>query len=337
LSASTPEGGEGSLRFNLCGNDIGAGLSRDIAILRSTLAPLGEIEVSADKQFDAARWGRTLLAQQLFRRSPFAANIFLETVWGRWLFCAPRNWLIPNPEWLAPDHLGLVRQTDCVLCKTRSALELFRKLGIRAEFIGFTSEDRWLGRPLWEQPVRRALHIAGRSLQKGTATLVDVWRHHPEWPELVVVQRPAFPGWRFYQPQAANLTWITERISDEELRRLQNSSQVHISPSDAEGFGHVLVEALSCGGVLITTDGAPMNEIVTPERGLLARPWRRGRKLLGDLSLVDPRALEEACRTALALSDTEREKLGRAARAWYLDNDAGHRERLVAVVQRELR
>lgn len=323
-------------RINLCANDIGSGLSRDIEILRSTLGPVAPIEVSAHDRFSLRRWSETFFSQQLLRHSPFAANIFLETVKARWLFCSPRNWLIPNPEWLPAEDLSLVRELDRVLCKTEDAVARFDALGFRATYIGFTSEDRWLGSPLWERPLDRALHVAGRSLQKGTATLVDVWRRHPEWPELTVVQRPPFGDFQLSRPEASNLRWISERISDAELRELQNAAGLHLCPSEAEGFGHGLVESLSCGAVLITTDGPPMNEIVRPERGLLVRPWRTGRKQMGTRALVDPVALEQACRQALALSGSERESLGRAARAWYRVNDAFHRRRIVEVVSAEL-
>ncbi len=36
-----------------------------------------------------------------------------------------------------------------------------------------------------------------------------------------------------------------------------------------EGFGHYIVEALSTGAIVVTTDGAPMNELVTPKSGFL--------------------------------------------------------------------
>ena len=323
-------------RFNVSANDIGAGISRDIAILRSALAPVGELHVSPHDEFAFGDWMLALLAQQLLHRPSFAATIFLETIKPRWVGCSPANWFIPNPEWLPSEQLGLVRQMDWVICKTRDAVGIFRELGISAEYVGFTSEDRWNGSPLWELPLDRALHVAGRSYQKGTATLLNVWLRHPEWPELVVVQRPAFPDDILSIPQAGNIRWISTRISDAELRTLQNSAPIHILPSEAEGFGHSLVESLSCGAVLVTTDGPPMNETVNPDRGILVRPWKTGKKLFGNLALVDPVALEQACGAAFRLSRTERESLGRQARKWYLENDAGFRERILAAVAARL-
>ena len=54
---------------------------------------------------------------------------------------------------------------------------------------------------------------------------------------------------------------IIREASDEELRELQNQCQIHIQPSQSEGFGHVLREAMSVNASILTTNAAPMNEI----------------------------------------------------------------------------
>ena len=72
--------------------------------------------------------------------------------------------------------------------------------------------------------------------------MLAAWRKHPEWPNLVVVQSPrhARPG-----PPAENIDHRIGYIGDEALRGLQNRCRFHVCPSEVEGFGHYLVEALS--------------------------------------------------------------------------------------------
>ena len=73
-------------------------------------------------------------------------------------------------------------------------------------------------------------HLAGSSEQKGTAPLVDVWRAHPEWPTLTIVQHPN----NRLDVQGPNITYISEHIDDEKLRHLQNEMGIHVCPSEAE-------------------------------------------------------------------------------------------------------
>ena len=80
-----------------------------------------------------------------------------------------------------------------------------------------------------------------------------------------------------------NINYFAKYVDDDELRLVQNRHGVHLCPSEAEGFGHTLVEAMSCGAVVITTDGPPMNEMVTPDRGALVRYGRTGRQRPGPI------------------------------------------------------
>ncbi len=66
-----------------------------------------------------------------------------------------------------------------------------------------------------------------------------------------------------------NLILYTERLADEELLRLQQSSGVHLCPSREEGFGHYINEARALGALVMTTNWAPMNDLVQDHFGVL--------------------------------------------------------------------
>jgi hypothetical protein len=66
-----------------------------------------------------------------------------------------------------------------------------------------------------------------------------------------------------------NLIIYTERLSDEALLRLQRSSGVHLCPSREEGFGHYINEARAMGALVMTTNWAPMNDMVQEHFGVL--------------------------------------------------------------------
>ena len=139
---------------------------------------------------------------------------------------------------------------------------------------------------------------------------------------LVVVQGPRYarPG-----APADNIDHRIGRIDDAELRRLQNACRFHIAPSEAEGFGHCLMEAMSVGAVVITVDGEPMNELVDATTGVLVTAARTGTLGLARSFHVAPAAVEQAVEQVLAMAPAERAALGQRARTRFEDGDAAFR------------
>lgn len=306
--------------------DNGVGLSRDMCLVADVLAAAGhEVEVVGYRGGKLRNWLReAAMWARRVRRGPVDVQIFVERVYRRCLPLARRNVLIPNPEWFLPRWTAHLSRFDRVLCKTRHAEAIFAGLGCSTRLSGFTSQD------LYDPTVPRQrafFHLAGRSTAKGTEALLAAWRRHPEWPMLTVVQHPkvARPG-----PPAANITHRIDYLDAGQLRQLQNSHRFHLCPSEAEGFGHYLVEAMGVGAVVLATDAAPMNEFITAQTGLLMAPARREQRGLVEYCMVDEAAIERAVEQALALSDVDCERLGAAARAFFLANDRQFRQGLAS-------
>lgn len=305
-------------RIRILTRDNGAGLTRDMHVVRDVLREAGHaVEcVGFGKEAGINSLRELALRAAAPLRPRVDVQVFLERVYPRLLPLARRNVLIPNPEWFPDAWHALVPRFDAVLCKTHHAVPLFQALGGRAQYVGFTGADRLDA----SVPRERAfLHVAGRSSAKGTGAVIDAWRRHPEWPRLTIVQSASKAS---TPVRAPNIDHRIGHIDDTELRRLQNAHLFHLQPSEMEGFGHVLVEAMSTGNVVITTDGAPMNELVTRERGLLVAPARTSAKDLATRFHVDADALEPFVHHAMALNEAALEASGTAARAWYISNDA---------------
>lgn len=306
----------------------GRGLMRDLGLVSSLLAAAGhEVEPVAfgkEKGLRNLRLSGMWLAQR-WRGRP-DVQIALEHVYPRSFRLARRNLLVPNPEWFRSDYHDSLPAIDVMLCKTRHAHEIFSRLGCDARFIGFTSEDRCDP----AVPRRREfLHLAGRSPVKGTEVVLDAWRRHPEWPRLVVVQSPrhARPG-----PPAPNIDHRIGRFDDGELRRLQNACLFHICPSEAEGFGHCLVEGLSVGAISLTTDGAPMNEVVGDGVGVLIPPVHTAPMGLATRYRVDVRGVEDAVERVLAMDAAALAAMSARARRRFERMDAAFRQGFAATV-----
>jgi len=333
-----------SRTVNIVSWDNASGLGRDIDILERALKDLGwTVAFNADHARQkirtiSGRVGHRL--RRVVRRTavgtgvlapPFDLNLHLEDINAEQLPLARGNILIPNQEWFRDASSRQLDAMDEIWAKTRLAEKLFSALGCNVKYLGWTSVDRSM--PGIPRPqTLSALHIAGASVWKGTEALLDVWSENPAWPRLTVLRRP-LDNWGFAIPwnrrePCSNVSIVTDRLEDEALRRLQNESAIHVCPSEAEGFGHVIVEGMSVGAVVITTDAPPMNEIITRERGLLAAVERTESMSLGQRYFISRQDLASNIAAVLRMSECERSSLGQAARGWYDANAAAFRRNL---------
>lgn len=291
--------------------DNNYGLTRDVKLL---VAAIGERGGAGS----AANGGRRLI-DWLLRRRAAKIVVHIERAFPTWFSAGVQNVLIPNQERFPRRHVGRLRRMDRVLAKTRHAEAIFSALGVPTTYIGFTSEDR-LDSSV-EKDGNLFFHLAGGSTLKGTEDVLALWHAHPEWPRLVLVQKAENAPDRVPD----NVTLLSGHIDDCELKRLQNACGIHLCPSRAEGWGHHILEAMSVGAVVVTTDAPPMNEHVDANCGVLVNVARSEPRHLGESFYVDRKALEAAIERLLAMSDAEKTMLGKSARSRYQEIDASFR------------
>ena len=325
------------IRVHVIARDNGAGLSRDLSILAAALADAGfEVTLSRIGAGGLRRQARLLRlrTQQAWQRwrggdarGRFDVNLMDERVRPDYAALARHNVLMPHPEWFALEWLPQLRKIDRVFAKTRHAVPIFEAQGCSTEFVGFSSLDR-MQAEIPREPT--FFHLGGRSRNKGSQTLVDLWLRRPDWPMLTLVRRAPLQ-----RPETlpANVRVIDAYLDDDALRDLQNRHLFHLCPSETEGFGHHLVEGMSVGAITLATDAPPMNEMVTNERGVLATYARSGTQALATTYFVDPLALEHAVERMLKLDPQERTRLSTQARAWWERNDREFRERLTHAIE----
>jgi glycosyltransferase involved in cell wall biosynthesis len=294
----------------------GVGVDRDVQLLLDALSTWGE-----QPAFSHYR-SISPLRRFLDRRDTGECIIFLERVTSRWLRRAGRYLLIPNQERYPERLKPLLHRIDHVLCKSRHAQEIFAAHHPSVHYLGFTSFDR--ASPRVAPDYTRFLHLAGGSSLKGTSSLLAVWAKHPEWPVLTVVQHSRDAP----RTVPTNVELIRRYMPDGDLQALQNACGIHLCPSLSEGWGHYIVEAMSCRAVTLVTDGPPMNEIVQPDRGVLVPYERSEPRKLGFNFYVDPAALERSVADLIAMPVATKERIGRAGREWFEHNDREFRENL---------
>lgn len=297
----------------ILGRRNGVGLDRDSDLLAGLLNE-GGVSVKIPRLRNLCDgWSREYLAEAAFHLERVAP-------WW-WRRKARRHILIPNQERFPRRLINRLGRMDEIWCKSRHAEEAFKQLHPNVRFIGFTSNDRSL--PGVDPDYRSFFHLAGKSTMKNTDLLLDLWAHHPEWPRLTVVQHPSNAPKRV----PGNVNLISRYLKDDELRALQNSHGIHLCPSLSEGWGHYIVEAMSCRAVVVTTDAPPMNELVSADRGVLVPSASSEPRCLGTVYRTLPREIETVIESLTGMSGDEKRQLGVSARKWFEENGLLFKER----------
>jgi hypothetical protein len=296
------------MRFNIISNlSNGAGLERDYKLVRRILEEKGHSVEGV-----------------MFDQSPpypkADVNIWLEILpspsWGLTVAAidaAPRNWVIPNPEWWYADlwdrHLP---RFEKVICKTRDCTRIFeRKAPGRCSFTGFESLD------LYEPETERQptfLHMAGKSETKNTAAVMQAWREYSLPPLTVVAYKPNIAHNCKGVPNVVHI----DRLSEDQVRGMMNRHRFHIMPSKYEGFGHYIHEAIGCGGIVLTTNARPMNEFRGIARQALIEPESQAQMRSAMAFSVSPRAIAMTVREMASLPEARLDQISENARRSFL-------------------
>lgn len=250
-------------------------------------------------------------------------NLFCEKLEPQLFQHAHLNWFIPNPEYFC-DSLSDLKPIDLILCRTKEVERIFKELGHETFFLGFTTFDAH--RVCEDKNFNAFLHVAGGSPFKGTKSVSDVWKNNPSLPLLTVITTL---GNLANCP--SNILWHCKRFSREKLRILQNQSGVHLCLSETEGFGHYLMEAMSCGSVVITVDAPPMNEFIQDPRFLV--PYNSTAiQSLGIRYFVATEVIEAKIYEILSMSPAELKAAGDENRLKYMKNDKQFRQNLKSLI-----
>lgn len=283
------------LKINLFSFRNGVGLETDRRVMQEALERQGHLVACINYLEDKKRKADI--------------NIFFEHPLPEKFSWAPLNWFVPNPEWYTRD-LKLLDQMDLILCRTKEVHRIFSEKKYPVYYLGFTSPDCFDLQI--QKDFSRIFHLAGASIQKGTSPILAIWNSDPAAPHLTVIKHSSD-----LIISRRNLKFIASPISERELRRLQNQCGIHLCPSETEGFGHYIMEALSAGAVVITTDAPPMNEFIQDPRCLVpyikSSPCR-----LAINYYVDQDELGNRIKAVSALPKEELESIGKQNRAAYL-------------------
>lgn len=286
-----------NLRFNIFAHHNGQGLEADVNILKEALENLGQTV----NCYDSHHYPENIATADV--------NVFFEWITWNVFPHARLNWFVPNPEWYWHD-LHLLESIDLVLCRTKESERILNELNRKTYFLGFTSKDFFKSEVIKNFDL--FFHLAGASEQKGTSAIRDVWERNEHFPLLTLIKRERLP-----LSNKANLITIPYRISQRNLIYLQNHCGIHLCLSETEGFGHYILEAMSVGSVVLTTDAPPMNEFISDPRCLVPYDHTAPQHLAINY-YVDRNQLENSINYLASLPKEELELIGLNNRNSYL-------------------
>ncbi|KAE9002147.1 hypothetical protein PR003_g18335 [Phytophthora rubi] len=263
--------------------------------LHSRLLPLWALE---DHFFDPET-NRSVMYYEL---CPLTPMLFFNHYWdsrpdrSEW----PRSkpvYIMPNIEMrelTAQEYWSV----DAVICRTLACDQRVKAWyaqegnprDAKVFYTRFTSSDSATHaiEMLGEENVRRKdfakvrfTHTAGSSLYKGTEQVLDCWLSHPNFPPLDLYVHDSLYGGKFQATyddailEASNVNLIRKRMDAVGFGQILAESSFFLCPSTQEGYGHYIDQARASGGVIITTDAHPMNELISSkEMGVLVKTER---------------------------------------------------------------
>jgi Glycosyl transferases group 1 len=302
------------LAVNLISHDNGVGLTQDVRLLRDLLESRGH-----EVQF--AEWREGVRHADV--------NFHIELFEPRHMATAKTNIGLFNLEWFDKHQASAFGMFAQLWAKSQEAFRIYEELGRGlwpVYFTGFASRD--MRREVAKE--RFCLHVRGKAAQKGTDSVLEAWRRHGDrLPRLVITSAQDFDGmsWRRHPNVEVQIGFKSE----DEIATLMSRAWWHICPSETEGWGHYIAEAISCESIVVTTNASPMNEHVRPEHGVLlpTHPQPSG---LVTRHRVEPDTLAEAVLALASKSEVELAEMGTRARAHWEARQADFREHALTLL-----
>jgi len=302
------------MTINILYLNNGVGLTRDANILQQILVATGH----------EVRMIQTITDRPVRQHETADIAIHLEHSYFR-LFSGynsgVKNIYFPNPEWYHESKWNTtLNKFDVICCKTHDCYNVFKDRHANVIYTGFTSVDRF--DPSVEK-IKSYIHAAGKSTAKNTLLVYRVW--NPTFGKIIMLSQC------HRLPCKSNILF-TDWIGDQELKLFQNRCLIHVCPSDYEGFGHYINEARSCSAVIITTNGAPMNEFVTKDNGFFVERRGTQKKQIVQISIISELSLSKAIKQVEQTSIETLIEMGKKSREMFLSDDKQFKTKLLTVI-----
>ena len=185
----------------------------------------------------------------------YDVGIFIQEFGEQWLERNKVNIFIANEEWIVEEKLSQLKYFDKILTKSSFSKQLLSPYNNNIINTGFVSLDK---NDSNVSPTNTFLHLAGRSSQKGTESVLKSFKNNNF--DLTFLQSD-----EQYNNTSSNVNHISEFISAEQISFILNNHTIHLCPSIYEGWGHYLYEGMSTGALIYATKIPMFLEWIDPD------------------------------------------------------------------------
>lgn len=260
-------------------------------------------------------------------------HIYISNVDKKWFQYSKVKMLMINHELFFQSEkdkdLSRYNEIDYVLCRTQIGYDWAMKIKLEQGFkyqlvlTKFTSIF-----PILEiqKEQNLILHSAGEHHWKQTDSIIKAWQKYQDLPLLIltctgqcfrniepILKKGGYPK---------NIYFHKKLLEHNKFINLKNKAGIHLCPSIVEGYGHYINESRKVKSLVITTNFAPMNELVNDTCGILINCSSYGNKKNGTtLCFVNEDDIYEAVKRALNLPTEIKEKLVNKAYEKYIEDE----------------
>lgn len=297
------------MKINLISYNNGYGLTKDMNILKYNLEIIySDLDIIKCDFYD-----------HNVREADI--NIFFEIISNILIPKAKYNILIPNQEWFYKEWIPYLENIDLILTKTKYSSDIFSNFG-KTEFIGWESEDLFTN---VNKDYKSLFHSCGKSIYKQTQFIIDNWGN--TFPHLTILYDKNKLDLNCTPKK--NITYLSQRLNNGEMRKIMNEKGIHLCPSETEGFGHYINEARSCKSIVITTDAEPMKDFVTNTEHLIKVDKKiKLKKFFGYKNILDTFSFKKIINSLMKTDEKEMIKQGEINRENFIKDKNLFRENL---------
>lgn len=260
------------------------GLESDAIIYAKTLKKINKYtEVIISKSDDL---------EKLLKESNFFddIHIYISNADKKWFPYCKKKYFMVNHElfYQSEKDSEILSEIDVALCRTDVGSQWAQKIKIEHNFnyhIATTRFTTYFPEKTITKHWNILLHSAGEHHWKQTDAIIKTWQKYPDLPFIIItctnqclrnVEALLKSG-----GQPTNMHLHKKLLEYDEFILLKNKIGIHLCPSIVEGYGHYINEARKIKSLVITTNMAPMNELIDENSGILINCSSYGTKKNG--------------------------------------------------------